>query len=532
MHQKSRRAAPALVCAAAFAAAGPARAVDSFTLVSSVGDPAFAGTVLRQDAGGIVDNNGIWRVRIATTEWQNNPARDQALVDFNGPVQIEGDPVSGGGALDGWGAMDVDDFGIITQILLLSGTSGSSNDAGVYRSGGLLRREGDVCTAPEFSAGTVYKAFFNVKVNGSASQIVVVAAVDDPAIPSAIDLAVVRWNIDGAGLVSSESVVAKEGDVLPGQSRAAAGFGTGLHQLAVNDAGSVMFFADLVGDETTDGVIYLNSTILAQEGSVSPDPARNWEDLSGRGFALNDLDQYAFHGNLNGATTDDLVLIRNGTIMRREGGTSAGIPPISRVANFGPSDGPLFLDDTGQLAWFMQWGPQTVGNRGLFVNDTLKVQEGFTTVGGNQVSAILRGPGTFYLSDASQFLLFHVILTPSGTSFQQPAAVVLDTGPGTIPVATPDVHPAFAPYLVTQPNPFRDAVEVRWALGRNSTMRLDAYDVTGRLVTTIASGPRDAGEHAATWSGRDADGRRVAPGVYFLRLTGGRNLETRVVKVE
>jgi flagellar hook assembly protein FlgD len=45
------------------------------------------------------------------------------------------------------------------------------------------------------------------------------------------------------------------------------------------------------------------------------------------------------------------------------------------------------------------------------------------------------------------------------------------------------------------------------------------YDVSGRLVTVLADGAAEAGNHAARWDGRDAQGRPVSSGVYFCRLT-------------
>jgi flagellar hook assembly protein FlgD len=38
-------------------------------------------------------------------------------------------------------------------------------------------------------------------------------------------------------------------------------------------------------------------------------------------------------------------------------------------------------------------------------------------------------------------------------------------------------------------------------------------------VRTLFAGSRAAGWHDATWDGSDANGSRVASGVYFLRLT-------------
>jgi len=47
------------------------------------------------------------------------------------------------------------------------------------------------------------------------------------------------------------------------------------------------------------------------------------------------------------------------------------------------------------------------------------------------------------------------------------------------------------------------------------------YDVRGRLVRRIAHGSWTQGYHTVTWNGRDARGREVAAGIYFLRSRSG-----------
>jgi hypothetical protein len=80
------------------------------------------------------------------------------------------------------------------------------------------------------------------------------------------------------------------------------------------------------------------------------------------------------------------------------------------------------------------------------------------------------------------------------------------------------------------PNPFRAGTRVRFSLPQQDWVRLSAYDVSGRCVATLAEGFRGAGEHSVPWTGRDSQGRGLASGVYFLRLTAGSREETgRVV---
>lgn len=71
------------------------------------------------------------------------------------------------------------------------------------------------------------------------------------------------------------------------------------------------------------------------------------------------------------------------------------------------------------------------------------------------------------------------------------------------------------------PNPFRAATTVRYSLTREAPVSLTVHDATGRLVRTLVDAARPAGASEATWDGRDASGREVAAGVYFVRLVSG-----------
>ena len=63
--------------------------------------------------------------------------------------------------------------------------------------------------------------------------------------------------------------------------------------------------------------------------------------------------------------------------------------------------------------------------------------------------------------------------------------------------------------------------------------RLDVFDASGRRVTTLVDGFVPEGAHAARWTGTDAQGRRVKPGLYFVRLetiTGSQSLKLMVLR--
>ncbi len=71
------------------------------------------------------------------------------------------------------------------------------------------------------------------------------------------------------------------------------------------------------------------------------------------------------------------------------------------------------------------------------------------------------------------------------------------------------------------PNPFNPVTTVRFGLPAEADVSIEVYDVTGRLVTVLAEGLHQPGEHEVLWSGRDRAGHEVAAGVYFYSMTSG-----------
>ena len=77
------------------------------------------------------------------------------------------------------------------------------------------------------------------------------------------------------------------------------------------------------------------------------------------------------------------------------------------------------------------------------------------------------------------------------------------------------------------PNPFNPRTTVRFELLRGGTVRLDVFDLEGRHVRALVGGNFAAGEHAATWDGRDDEGAAAASGVYLFQLRGDDFAEAR-----
>ena len=53
---------------------------------------------------------------------------------------------------------------------------------------------------------------------------------------------------------------------------------------------------------------------------------------------------------------------------------------------------------------------------------------------------------------------------------------------------------------------------------REAAVRLSVFDLSGRAVSTLLRSTLKPGDYSLAWNGRDDAGRRLAQGVYFLRL--------------
>ncbi|TKJ42995.1 hypothetical protein CEE36_05785 [candidate division TA06 bacterium B3_TA06] len=70
------------------------------------------------------------------------------------------------------------------------------------------------------------------------------------------------------------------------------------------------------------------------------------------------------------------------------------------------------------------------------------------------------------------------------------------------------------------PNPWTDATEISYFLPKGiSSTTLKVYDISGKLVKTLAEGSHDAGAHSVIWDGKDERGIHVSSGVYFYMLS-------------
>jgi hypothetical protein len=63
------------------------------------------------------------------------------------------------------------------------------------------------------------------------------------------------------------------------------------------------------------------------------------------------------------------------------------------------------------------------------------------------------------------------------------------------------------------PNPFNASTIINYSLPQPADIRIEIFDILGRRVETLFSGPQQAGEHTVSWSPGD-----ISSGVYYYRI--------------
>jgi hypothetical protein len=95
------------------------------------------------------------------------------------------------------------------------------------------------------------------------------------------------------------------------------------------------------------------------------------------------------------------------------------------------------------------------------------------------------------------------------------------------PVAAEFRRAVFAGALDVFPNPVGASAEIRFAAPSGRPFSLAVYDLRGRRVRVLERGESLAEAGVIEWQGEDDQGRRLAGGLYVVRLVSGDRAVTR-----
>jgi hypothetical protein len=126
-----------------------------------------------------------------------------------------------------------------------------------------------------------------------------------------------------------------------------------------------------------------------------------------------------------------------------------------------------------------------------------------------------------------------------GQSYAPAAAIGLQSMTDDQVAGVPEPPPAIVSpkngvLVSATPNPFTERTEIRFSLMMpNAAVRVGVFDVAGRVVREIFSGPLETGVHQYAWDGLNANGEKSGSGIYFIRVQApGVMLRTKLVRME
>jgi hypothetical protein len=76
-----------------------------------------------------------------------------------------------------------------------------------------------------------------------------------------------------------------------------------------------------------------------------------------------------------------------------------------------------------------------------------------------------------------------------------------------------------------------EETRVLYNVKTSGTVVVLVADMAGRIIDVLHRGAREPGEYFAAWNGRNRANRRVAPGLYYIKVIGSGGEQVRKVLV-
>lgn len=128
--------------------------------------------------------------------------------------------------------------------------------------------------------------------------------------------------------------------------------------------------------------------------------------------------------------------------------------------------------------------------------------------------------GNTLITESDDGIIFEVTATGSIVwLYFAPAAVHRALRYWAPPISAPAAPEAQLTLGQNVPNPFNPVTKIQVELAEAGQVRLEIFDLGGRLVDTLIDGHLAAGVHDVAWHGVDANGVPVRSGTYVYRLS-------------
>ncbi|MCA9728399.1 MAG: T9SS type A sorting domain-containing protein [Candidatus Eisenbacteria bacterium] len=85
--------------------------------------------------------------------------------------------------------------------------------------------------------------------------------------------------------------------------------------------------------------------------------------------------------------------------------------------------------------------------------------------------------------------------------------------------------------MQVSPNPTSAGTEIHFSTPSTGSVQVAIFDANGRQVRSLRNAEVAAGSQSVSWDGADESGRRVAPGLYFVRVQNGNQVDQAKVLI-
>jgi len=92
-----------------------------------------------------------------------------------------------------------------------------------------------------------------------------------------------------------------------------------------------------------------------------------------------------------------------------------------------------------------------------------------------------------------------------------------------------DSVPVQANPLLAFPNPFEHSSTITYEVLHTERVHIEVYNTLGQRTADLVNTIHSPGQYAVEWSGRNAEGKKVAPGVYIIRMVAESGQSTQLV---
>jgi Glycosyl hydrolase catalytic core/FlgD Ig-like domain len=191
------------------------------------------------------------------------------------------------------------------------------------------------------------------------------------------------------------------------------------------------------------------------------------------------------------------------------------------VTEFGNIDWRRSEQEAADLCWQLSnyFISNPVGITRWFWSRSMGYDRRFDAIGQKPVSALLAADGKT-LTAIGQYYRFAADLSERKNAGSPLAESVLPQK-----LALSPSYPN--PFAVSKNTPAR----IPYALPAESEVRVQVFDVLGRLTREIVHARQTAGTYEALWDGRNAFGGSVTSGIYFVVLNAGEQIKTQKIIV-